>query len=184
LPTPRSSDLEVAVLNSDLAAAKSKLQENENANRVLQQTIKRRLPDLDSRREAPKKALAELEAVNAELRTTIASQSDALKTARTTLHNQRADIDRLRAALEGGGGGLRGLGKPGARTLAESQRLSAELAKAQEELQRARTSAEENGLLRRELSRLGSQIIAVARAQGLAAPQVAVVEEVFVERRA
>jgi hypothetical protein len=149
---------------------------------VLQQTIKRRLPDLDTRLKAAKKALAELESVNAELRTTIASQSDALKTARTTLHNQRADIDRLRSALESGGGSLRGLGKPDARTLAESQRLSAELSKAQEELQRARTSAEENGLLRRELSRLGTQILAVARAQGLAAPQVAVVEEVFVER--
>jgi hypothetical protein len=176
---------ELTGLNADLASSRAKLQENENANRVLQQTIKRRLPDLDSRLKAAKKALAELESVNAELRTTIASQSDALKTARTTLHNQRADIDRLRAALEGGGGGgLRGLGKPDARTLAESQRLSAELSKAQEELQRARTSAEENGLLRRELSRLGSQILAVARAQGLAAPQVAVVEEAFVERRA
>lgn len=175
---------ELTGLNADLTSSRTKLQENENANRVLQQTIKRRLPDLDSRLKAAKKALAELESVNAELRTAIASQSDALKTARTTLHNQRADIDRLRAALEGGGGGLRGLGKPDARTLAESQRLSAELSKAQEELQRARTSAEENGLLRRELSRLGSQILAVARAQGLAAPQVAVVEEVFVERRA
>jgi len=174
---------ELTGLNADLTSSRTKLQENENANRVLQQTIKRRLPDLDSRLKAAKKALAELESVNAELRTAIASQSDALKTARTTLHNQRADIDRLRAALEGGGGGLRGLGKPDARTLAESQRLSAELSKAQEELQRARTSAEENGLLRRELSRLGSQILAVARAQGLAAPQVAVVEEVFVERR-
>ena len=175
---------ELTGLNADLASSRAKLQENENANRVLQQTIKRRLPDLDGRLKAAKKALAELESVNAELRTAIASQSDALKTARTTLHNQRADIDRLRAALEGGGGGLRGLGKPDARTLAESQRLSAELSKAQEELQRARTSAEENGLLRRELTRLGSQILAVARAQGLAAPQVAVVEEVFVERRA
>ncbi|HKQ55290.1 MAG TPA: hypothetical protein VJT12_05290 [Methyloceanibacter sp.] len=175
---------ELTALGADLTSSRAKLQENENANRVLQQTIKRRLPDLDSRLKAAKKALAELESVNAELRTTIASQSDALKTARTTLHNQRSDIDRLRAALESGGGGsLRGLGKPDARTLAESQRLSAELSKAQEELQRARTSAEENGLLRRELSRLGAQILAVARAQGLAAPQVAVVEEVFVERR-
>ncbi len=176
---------ELTALNADLGSSRAKLQENENANRVLQQTIKRRLPDLDSRLKAAKKALAELESVNSELRITIASQSDALKTARTTLHNQRADIDRLRAALEGGsGGGLRGLGKPDARTVAESQRLSAELSKAQEELQRARTSAEESGLLRRELSRLGSQILAVARAQGLAAPQVAVVEEVFVERMA
>jgi hypothetical protein len=176
---------EITALNTDLASSRAKLQENENANRVLQQTIKRRLPDLDSRLKAAKKALAELESVNAELRTTIGSQSDALKTARTTLHNQRADIDRLRTALESGSGGaLRGLGKPDARTLAESQRLSAELSKAQEELQRARTSAEESGLLRRELSRLASQILAVARAQGMAAPPQVAVEEVLVERMA
>jgi hypothetical protein len=161
--------VEIAVLNSDLASAKSQLQENESANRVLQQTIKRRLPDLDSRLKAAKKALAELESVNAELRTTVASQSEALKTARTTLHNQRADIDRLRTALESGsGGGLRGLGKPDARTLAESQRLSAELSNVHEELERARASAEENMLLRRELSRLASQILNMARAQSAA----------------
>jgi hypothetical protein len=163
--------VEITVLNTDLASAKSQLQENQSANRVLQQTIKRRLPDLDSRLKAAKKALAELESVNAELRATVASQSEALRTARTTLHNQRADIQRLRAALESGGGApLRGLGKADARTLAESQRLSAELSKAQEELERAKTSAEESMLLRRELSRLASQILTVARAQG--APQV------------
>jgi hypothetical protein len=159
--------VEIAVVNTDLAAAKAQLQENENANRVLQQTIKRRLPDLDSRLKAAKKALAELESVNAELRTTVASQSEALKTARTTLHNQRSDIERLRVALESGGGaGVRGLGKADARTLAESQRLSAELSKTQEELERAKTGAQENMLLRRELTRLTSQILAVARAQG------------------
>jgi hypothetical protein len=159
--------VEIAMLNTDLATVKSQLQENENANRVLQQTIKRRLPDLDTRLKAAKKALAELEQVNGELRTTVASQSEALKVARGTLHNQRSDIDRLRAALEaGGGGGLRG-GKADARTLAESQRLTAELSKVQEQLERARTSAEENMLLRRELSKLASQILSVARAQGM-----------------
>jgi hypothetical protein len=164
--------VEIAMLNTDLSAAKAQLQENENANRVLQQTIKRRLPDLDSRLKAAKKALAELESVNAELRTTVASQSEALKTARTTLHNQRSDIDRLRSALESGsaGGGLRGLGKPDARTVAESQRLSAELSKVQEELERARASAEETMLLRRELSRLASQILNVARTQNVVQP--------------
>ncbi|MBC8013130.1 MAG: hypothetical protein H7X74_03475 [Methyloceanibacter sp.] len=163
--------VEIAVLNTDMASAKAQLQENENANRVLQQTIKRRLPDLDSRLKTAKKTLAELESVNAELRATVASQSDALKTARTTLHNQRADIESLRTALESGGGAaLRGSGKADARTLAESQRLSAALSKTQEELERAKTSAEENMLLRRELSKLTSQILAVARMQG--APQV------------
>ena len=101
----------------------------------------------------------------------MASQSEALKTARTTLHNQRSDIDRLRSALESGSaGGLRGLGKPDARTVAESQRLSAELSKVQEELERAKASAEENMLLRRELSRLTSQILNVARTQNVAQP--------------
>ena len=142
--------VEIAVVNTDLAAAKAQLQENENANRVLQQTIKRRLPDLDSRLKAAKKALTELESINAELRTTVASQSEALKAARTTLHNQRSDIERLRLALESGsGGGVRGFGKADARSLAESQRLSAELSKTQEELERAKTGAQENMLLRR-----------------------------------
>ena len=177
--------VEIAVLNTDLASTKSQLQENENANRVLQQTIKRRLPDLDTRLKAARTALADLESVNAELRTTVESQSDALKTARMTMHNQRADIERLRTALESGGGSVRGTGKRDAQTLAETQHLSAELSKAQEDLARAQTSAAENTLLRRELSRLAGQILTVARAQGLAQeqPPEAVVEvaEVYVD---
>lgn len=160
--------VEIAVLNADLATAQAQLQENENANRVLQQTIKRRLPDLDSRLKAAKKALAELESVNTELRATVASQSDALRTARTTLHQQRADIDRLRTALESTpASALRGLGKGDARALAEAQRLTAELSRAQEDLERAKTSVEENTALRRELSKLASQILTVSRAQGM-----------------
>lgn len=162
--------VEISVINGEFATVKAQLLENENANRVLQQTIKRRLPDLDSRLKAAKKALAELESVNSELRNTVASQSDALKTARTTLHQQRADIERLRTALESTpASALRGLGKGDARALAEAQRLTAELSRAQEELERARTGAEENMALRRELSKLASQILAVSRTQ--AAPQ-------------
>src|SRR5262249_26208727 len=168
--------VEIAVLNGELAGAKSKLQENENANRVLQQTIKRRLPDLDSRLKAAKKALAELEGVNAELRNTVASQSEALKTARSTLHSQRADIERLRVALEAGG--IRGSGKIDARAVNESQRLVAELSRTQEELERARTSAEEYAFLRREMTRLAQHILAAARTQGMSAPQQRMVMEV------
>ncbi|HXG79206.1 MAG TPA: hypothetical protein VNJ31_07720 [Methyloceanibacter sp.] len=169
--------VEISVLNAELAAAKAQLQENENANRVLQQTIKRRLPDLDARLKAAKKALAELESVNAELRATVASQSDALKTARTTLHQQRADIERLRTALESTpASALRGLGKGDARALAEAQRLTAELSRAQEELERARTHAEENAILRRELSKLAAQILAASRGQGAQQPPRVVVD--------
>jgi len=93
----------------------------------------------------------------------------------------------LRNALESGSGSVRGLGKRDAQTLAETQHLNAELSKAQEELARAQTSAEENAHLRRELSSLAGQILTVARAQGLeqAQPPDAVVEiaEVYIEEQ-
>lgn len=158
--------VEIQLLNTDLTGVKSQLQESQNANRVLQQTIKRRLPDLDARLKAAKKALAELETVNAELRNTVASQSEALKIARGTVHNQRADIDRLRMSLESGSASGRGSAKSDGRAAAESQRLAAELSRTQEDLERAKMSAEENAFLRRELSRLASQILTAARSQG------------------
>jgi len=168
--------VELQMLKTELEGARGQLQEGENANRVLQQTIKRRLPDLDGRLKAAKKALAELEAVNAELRNTVASQSEALKTARSTLHNQRSDIERLRAALEAGG--VRGSGKVDARAVNESQRLAAELSRTQEELERARMSAEEYAFLRREMTRLAQHILAAARSQGTTVSQQRMVLEV------
>jgi hypothetical protein len=168
--------VEIQVLGTEIGTIKGQLQEGENANRVLQQTIKRRLPDLDSRLKAAKKALAELEGVNAELRNTVGSQSEALKIARTTLHSQRADIERLRLALEAGG--VRGSGKVDARAVNEAQRLSAELSRTQEELERARTGSEEYAFLRREMTRLAQHILAAARTQGTMVPQQRMVLEV------
>jgi hypothetical protein len=157
--------VEIQKLNGSLEAAKGELHEAENANRVLQQTIKRRLPDLDARLKAAKKALSDLETVNAELRTTIASQSEALKIARATVHNQRADIDQLRISLESGSAAGRGSAKNDSRAVAESQRLAAELSRAKEDLERVRTSSEEIAFLRRELGHLSSQILEAARKQ-------------------
>jgi len=168
--------VEIQVLGTEIGTIKGQLQEGENANRVLQQTIRRRLPDLDSRLKAAKKALAELEGVNAELRNTVGSQSEALKIARTTLHSQRADIERLRLALEAGG--VRGSGKVDARAVNEAQRLSAELSRTQEELERARTGSEEYAFLRREMTRLAQHILAAARTQGTMVPQQRMVLEV------
>jgi chromosome segregation ATPase len=174
--------VEIQLLNAELGGVKGQLQENQNANRVLQQTIKRRLPDLDSRLKVAKKALAELETVNNELRNTVASQSEALKIARGTVHNQRADIDRLRAALESGSAAaMRGSTKSDARALAESQRLSAELSRTQEELDRARTSAQEIAFLRREMTRLASQILNVTHTQGAQAHMAVEMTQAFAD---
>jgi len=170
--------VEIQELTTQIGGVKSELQESQNANRVLQQTIKRRLPDLDARLKAAKKALIDLETVNAELRNTVASQSEALKIARGTVHNQRADIDRLRLSLESGSAAaMRGSGKSDGRAVAESQRLAAELSRAQEELERAKTSAEDVAFLRRELNRLASHILTAARNQAAYAQPTTATQE-------
>ena len=181
--------VEIQMLNGNLDSVKGELQEAENANRVLEQTIKRRLLDLDARLKAAKKALSELETVNAELRNTVASQSDALKVARATVHNQRADIDQLRLSLESGSAAGRGSAKADSRAVAESQRLAAELSRAREELEQVRTSSEEIAFLRRELSHLASQIMDASRyqpaiVQPVAAPQIDYEEETDVAAEA
>ncbi|MGZ5850271.1 MAG: hypothetical protein ACXWJN_06765 [Methyloceanibacter sp.] len=162
--------VEISVLNQELSAAKGQLQENENANRVLEQTIKRRLPDLDARIKAAKEAIAELESANAELRNTVASQAEALKEARSAVQNQRGDIEGLRTALEGGGSPLRRLAKSDSELAKENQRLSADLSRLKEELERQKMSSEEDTLLRRELDKLAQQILAVAQTQPLPEP--------------
>ena len=82
--------VKIAEINADLAAAKATMEENVNANRVLEQTIKKRLPDLDSRLKAAKDVIAELETTNAELRRTTESQAAALKSTRAAAQTQKA----------------------------------------------------------------------------------------------
>ena len=165
--------VEIQLLKEELKGVQSSLQENENANRVLQQTIKRRLPDLDTRLKAAKRALLELETVNAELRNTVGSQSEALKIARSTAHNQRADIDRLRMSLESASASGRGSGKSSGRAVAEAQRLAAELSRTQEELEHTKVSTDDIAFLRRELNDLASHIMSTARTQAVQQPATA-----------
>jgi len=160
--------VKIAEINAELAAAKATMEENVNANRVLEQTIKKRLPDLDGRLKAAKDVIAELETTNTELRRTTESQAAALKSTRAAAQTQKADITQLRKALEGGTGRVR-VGKSEAK---EIQLLSAELSRLREELERNRVHREENDALRQELNRLATQILAVAKGQGVDLPLI------------
>ena len=157
--------VEISVLKNELTGATARLQEKENANRVLEQTIRRRLPDLDNRLKTAKEVINELESANNDLRNTVASQSDALKNARAMVNSQREEIDRLRGSLEGGTLPLRGAGKSDARLLKESGRLNVELSRLKEELAHARSSTIENEALREEINKLAGQILAFARGE-------------------
>ena len=162
--------VEISEIKTELENAKHRLQEKDNANRVLEQTIRRRLPELEGRLKAAREAMAELEAANAELRNTAGSQAEALKLARTTLNTQRGDIDQLRGALEGEAASSRRSSKSDAALARENRRLSAELSKLQQELSDGRIGGNENGLLREELGKLASQVLAVAKAHGTTLP--------------
>ena len=165
--------VEVSEIKTELEGTRGRLQEKDNANRVLEQTIRRRLPELEGRLKAAKEAMAELEAANNELRNTAGSQADALKLARTTLNTQRGDIDQLRGALEGEAATSRRSSKSDATLAKENRRLSAELSKLKQELTDGRIGGNENGLLREELGKLASQVLAVTRQQGTALPDFA-----------
>ncbi len=157
--------VEISVLKNELTGATARLQEKENANRVLEQTIRRRLPDLDTRLKTAKEVINELESANNDLSNTVASQSDALKNARAMVNSQREEIDRLRGSLEGGTLPLRGAVKSDARLLKESGRLNVELSRLKEELAHARSSTIENEALREEINKLAGQILAFARGE-------------------
>jgi hypothetical protein len=165
--------VEISEIKTELEGARGRLQEKDNANRVLEQTIRRRLPELEGRLKAAREAMAELEAANNELRNTAGSQAEALKLARTTLNTQRGDIDQLRGALEGEAASSRRSSKSDATLAKENRRLSAELSKLKQELTDGRIGGNENGLLREELAKLASQVLAVARQQGTALPEPA-----------
>jgi predicted nucleic acid-binding Zn-ribbon protein len=165
--------VEISEIKTELEGTRGRLQEKDNANRVLEQTIRRRLPELEGRLKAAKEAMAELEAANNELRNTAGSQAEALKLARTTLNTQRGDIDQLRGALEGEAATSRRSSKSDATLAKENRKLSAELSKLKQELTDGRIGGNENGLLREELGKLASQVLAVARRQGTALPDFA-----------
>jgi hypothetical protein len=177
--------VEIAELKTAFDSVKGRLQEKENANRVLEQTVRRRLPELEASLKAAKQAMAELVAANAELRNAANSQAEALKLARTTLNSQRGDIDQLRGALGAEATSSRRSAKSDSELAKENRRLSAELSKLKEELTQGKVGGKENDLLRRELGTLAKQILAVAKTQGTALPEPARLEaSSFVEEGA
>lgn len=168
--------VEVAEVKAELGTVQGRLQEKENANRVLEQTIRRRLPELEGRLKVAKEAIAALETQNTELRNAAGSQAEALKFARTTVNTQRGDIDQLRGALDVDAASSRRSARSDSSLTKENRKLSAELSKLKEELIHGKIGGKENDLLRQELDTLAKQILALSKARGVALPEPAPLE--------
>ena len=112
--------VEISEIKTELEGTRGRLQEKDNANRVLEQTIRRRLPELEGRLKAAKEAMAELEAANNELRNTAGSGRSPQARAHDTQYATRRHRP-VAGALEGEAASSRRSSKSDA-TLAKENR--------------------------------------------------------------
>jgi hypothetical protein len=92
-------DATISDLEAKLGAASSALEENQNARRVLEQTITERLPRVELHLEEARRLLAARDQDIATLTDTTRRQQDALSEARAILEKQSGEIERLTSAL-------------------------------------------------------------------------------------
>src|SRR5262245_12431841 len=104
-------DASISALETDMVAVKAELDENQNARRVLEQTVADRLPKVEASLTEAKRLLSNRDREIAELAQGARRHSAALEEA-TSINAQRsAEIDRLNSALAAKGGrGRRGAG--------------------------------------------------------------------------
>ncbi len=150
----------IGQLGAELAAMKAQLEESEAAKLALERTLHKRLPELEAEARQSNVFADEIDRTNVELRHRLQTQTQNLNEARETLRKQRADIDRLRAALEAGQAPASGLFSRSDSTLAKQNRaLIARLSVIEEELALANDRNTDDYLLREEMRKLANTIL-------------------------
>lgn len=92
-------DARISALETDLEKLKVSLEENQNARRVLEQTVADRLPKVEQRLAEAKKHLFDRDRDIAEITRTTESQKAALAEARQINAQQTAELERLNQAM-------------------------------------------------------------------------------------
>lgn len=98
-------DASVATLESSVMQLKSDLEENQNARRVLEQTVADRLPRVEARLAEAKRVLFNRDREIAELATTAKRSKQALEEQSSINAQKNTQIERLTTALTTRGGG-------------------------------------------------------------------------------
>lgn len=91
---------EIKALEGKIDRLERDLEEQKNANRVYAQTISRRLPRMETQLDKAKELLGARYNEIAKLRTTINKQENKLGEAATMSQMRKAEVERLRVALE------------------------------------------------------------------------------------
>lgn len=133
--------VDMGKLESEIAALKDTVAERTKAGSVMEQTVRKRLPELEEQLNEAEQVIAAREQELAERARAFENQTESLELAQSMIRRQEREIDRLREKLEAGGGAL--LSRWGQKT--DTDEATASLAK-------------ENGELNAELSRLREQL--------------------------
>lgn len=139
----------VSVLEHEVAALKRRLQELENANFVLSETVDRRLPDLEAQMQRNNADMAANDAELEGFKSDYATQTAVLSAAREETRRRTEELERLRLAMTAD-----------PRNADDPRRLNAELSRLRGELQRRKQiEALETADLMAEIQRLADQIM-------------------------
>ncbi|MBX9590729.1 MAG: hypothetical protein K2X43_15580 [Hyphomonadaceae bacterium] len=107
-------DASISALETDIVAIRADLDENQNARRVLEQTVADRLPKVEARLAEAKRLLFNRDREIADLTHSAKRHKLALEEASSMNAQQSAQIDRLNTALTTRGARARRAGEPGA----------------------------------------------------------------------
>ena len=119
-------DASISALETDVVTIRAELEENQNARRVLEQTVADRLPKVEARLTEAKRILFTRDREIAELTQGAKRQKQALEEASSVNAQKAAQIDQLKR------GGRRGAGEPQAEA-AQRAEIEALLAKGREQ---------------------------------------------------
>jgi hypothetical protein len=92
--------VEIGKLETEIAMLKNSLDERTHASSILEQTIQKRIPEVESQREHSLAVIAARDVELAERANAFNNQTDALELAQEMVHRQEQEINTLREALE------------------------------------------------------------------------------------
>lgn len=177
--------VDMGTLESEIAALKDTVAERSKAGSVMEQTVRKRLPELEEQLKQAHNLIATREQELAERARAYENQTESLELAQTMIHRQEQEIDRLRSTLETDGtpllarwGKTAEVDEATAAVARENGELNAELSRLRERLANIEEVDRADALeLREEMQRLSALMLGEASAQKYRKAKVSKVQE-------
>lgn len=168
----------IDAMQTEMQALRTALEERSNEMRVVEQTVRKRFPELEQQLDKARSIIAAQQSELARLKSALDNQREAFERENELARRRAVEIERLRRALEGDDTGitkrLRSANAEAQAMIARNQALEAELSRVREELDTLKSEAQrDNDLLKLEIRRLADHILQTAAERKAAARQAA-----------